>query len=336
MLSFFVDLVEFIVQAIVIVVAILVVIAFIFSLVNKSKDKSPLKIKTLNKSLKSLKRQMQRTLLDKKQVKQLNKQDKKAKKNELTSQPKAFVLSFDGDIKASAVEQFREEVTAVLMTAKESDQVIVKIESPGGVVHGYGLAASQLQRIKDKKIPLIACVDKIAASGGYMMASVADQIYSAPFAIIGSIGVVASMPNFSRFLEKKDVDYLEITAGEFKRTLTPLGKITDQGMSKFKEQIEDIHTLFKNHVSQSRPQVDISKVATGEYWFGIRAKELNLVDKLQTSDDYITQLADSHHILEVSYEGKKSFKEKLAESMQSAVEKGMIRAFGKLSQTHFM
>ena len=108
----------------------------------------------------------------------------------------------------------------------------------------YGLAASQMQRIRDKKLKLTVCVDKVAASGGYMMAVVADKIIAAPFAVLGSIGVLAQVPNFHRLLKKHDVDFEMLTAGKYKRTLTMFGENTDKGREKFQEDIEDTHVLF--------------------------------------------------------------------------------------------
>ncbi|MEM7647100.1 MAG: protease SohB, partial [Pseudomonadota bacterium] len=304
-MDFLLEIAEFALQAIIIVVALLIIIGFIASLVSKNKDSSKLKVKNLNKVHKQYRGALEGAILDKKTLKRQKKQDKKNDKNE-EKKNTLFVLSFDGDIKASATDQLREEISSVLLVAKPDDEVVLCLESPGGMVHGYGLAASQLQRIKDRNLKLTVCVDKVAASGGYMMACIADKIISAPFAIIGSIGVVASLPNFHRILKKNDVDYLEITAGEYKRTLTTLGEITEPGMNKFKSQIQDIHDLFKNHVKTQRPQLDLEKVATGEYWYGQQAKDLQLVDEIGTSDDYLLRHEESHRILRVTFKGKQS------------------------------
>lgn len=319
MLDFAVKLAEFAIQAAIILVCLLVFIAFVASLISKSKQSTHLKSQNINKKYQNIRRSLEKTLLDKKDLKKRMKEEKKAEKNQ-KPRPKVFLLNFEGDIKASAVEQLREEISAILMVAQKDDQVLLKLESPGGMVHGYGLAASQLQRLKSNNIHLTVCVDKIAASGGYMMACLADNIIAAPFAIIGSIGVVASLPNFNKVLKKNDVDYLEITAGEYKRTLTPLGEITETGMKKFKEQIEQVHVLFKQHVSKERPQLEMEKVATGEYWYGQQAKDLHLVDQLGTSDDSLLELSKSHEIIEITYQGKKSFIQKLNDSMDSKIE----------------
>ncbi|MDD9810550.1 MAG: protease SohB [Gammaproteobacteria bacterium] len=215
-----------------------------------------------------------------------------------------FVLNFDGDIRASAVSSLCQEVSAILTMAGPGDEVVVRVESGGGVVHGYGLAASQLRRLRDRGIPLTVAVDKIAASGGYMMACVADQIIAAPFAFIGSIGVLLQAPNLRGLLKKHDVEFEQIYAGEHKRTLTLFGENTDKAREKVRQQIEETHNLFKAHVKAQRPGVDIEQVATGEYWLGSRALEMGLVDRLQTSDDYLMDARFDAQILELHYAEK--------------------------------
>ncbi len=238
---------------------------------------------------------------------------------------RVFVLDFDGDIRAAAVSSLRREITAVLSMARAKDEVLVRLESRGGMVHAYGLAASQLQRIKQQDITLTVCVDKVAASGGYMMACVADKILSAPFAILGSIGVVAQLPNFHRLLKKHDVDFELITAGEYKRTLTVFGENTDKGREKFIEDIEDIHSLFKQFVSEHRPQLEIEKVATGESWFGQRALEHALVDELVTSDEYIVKACETADVFEVKYIEKKPLPQRLGIVMQDTLDGLLMR-----------
>ena len=244
------------------------------------------------------------------------------------------MLDFNGDIAASAVTVFREQVTALLQTARPCDEVVVRLESPGGMVHAYGLASSQLARIKDQKIPLTICVDKVAASGGYMMACLADKIIAAPFAILGSIGVIASLPNLHKLLNKNDIEYLEITAGEFKRTLTPLGEITDKKKAKFQEQIEEIHELFKDHVQKYRNSVDINTVATGEYWYGIKALEIKLVDELKTSDDYLLESSKNFDIYHIYTPKKESLSEKLSGSLNSIISSAIEKNLNKQEQKY--
>jgi serine protease SohB len=210
-------------------------------------------------------------------------QAKKEKKADTRARPRVFVIHFRGDIKATAVASLREEVTAVLTSATPADEVLVCLENAGGLVHEHGLAASQLLRIKEKKIPLIVAVDKVAASGGYLMACVANRIIAAPFAVVGSIGVLAQLPNFHRLLDKHGIDFEQVKAGEFKRTLTLFGKNTEKERAKLKEEIEDTHQLFKNFVSQHRPDLDMTRVATGEHWYGARALELKSSSRVTTT-----------------------------------------------------
>lgn len=219
-----------------------------------------------------------------------------------TDSRRVFVLDFNGDIEASAVENLREEVSAVLSVAGADDEVIVRLESAGGVVHGYGLAASQLKRIRERGIKLTVAVDKVAASGGYMMACIADQIIAAPFAVLGSIGVVAQIPNFNRLLKSQNIDVEMHTAGEYKRTLTMLGENTEAGREKFLEELEDVHELFKTFVAENRSKVDIAAVGTGEAWYGQRALERQLVDLLMTSDEYVIKKLKENAVYEVKYE----------------------------------
>lgn len=241
-------------------------------------------------------------------------------KPEEEQKARLFVLDFNGDVHANAVNALRKEITALLSIAKPNDEVLLKLESPGGVVHGYGLAASQLQRLKAKNIPLTVAVDKVAASGGYMMACVADKIISAPFAVIGSIGVVAQVPNIHRLLKKHDIDVDVMTAGEYKRTVTLVGENTEKGKQKFQQELEETHDLFKQFVTQHRPQLDIEKIATGEHWFGQQALALNLVDEIATSDDLLVKAVENKEIIELKYKEKKNLTQRIGLQMEQSVE----------------
>jgi serine protease SohB len=248
-----------------------------------------------------------------------------AEKSDSNRKARVFVLDFKGDLRATAVSSLRREITAVLSLAEESDEVLVRLESGGGMVHAYGLASSQLQRVKDHGIALTICVDKIAASGGYMMACVASKLLAAPFAIIGSIGVVAQFPNFHRLLQKNEIDFELITAGEYKRTLTMFGENTEKGREKFVEDIEDIHILFKQFVTQHRPQIKIEEVSTGEVWFGQRALDKALIDELVTSDEYIVNACEERDVFEIKYKEKKSLPEKIGFALQSAIDGTLLK-----------
>lgn len=257
-------------------------------------------------------------------VKQKQKKDKSS--NQVAgAKPKLFVLSFNGSMDAHEVEELRQEITAVLAIIKPEDQVVIKLESPGGVVHGYGLAASQLLRFRTRNIPFTAVVDKVAASGGYMMACTANKIVAAPFAIVGSIGVVAQIPNFNRLLKKHDVDIELQTAGEYKRTLTMFGENTDEGRQKFKQELEETHLLFKDFVKEYRPNVDIEQVATGEHWFAAQAKDKGLVDEISTSDDFILSHLDTHKIISVSFQRKQKLSERISKNVVKNVERLLFR-----------
>ena len=274
----------------------------------------------------------------KKQAAILKKEEKKAAKqtdqdeSAVATKSRVFVLNFDGNISASAVSHLREEVTAILTQATSNDEVLIKLESPGGMVHSYGLASSQLDRLRKKGIPLTACVDKVAASGGYMMACVADKILAAPFAIVGSIGVVAQMPNFSKVLKKHDVDFEILTAGKYKRTLTMFGENTDEGREKFVAELEETHELFKTYVSERRPQVDIEKIATGEIWYGSQAKDLALVDDVQTSDEYLVSRIAEADVFEVSFVQKKKLHQRLGIAAEESADRLLLKWWARLTQ----
>ena len=240
-----------------------------------------------------------------------------------SERPKSFVIDFKGDLKATAVQSLREEVSAVLDVADRDDQVVVRLENHGGVVHEHGLAASQLARIRDADIPLLVCVDKVAASGGYLMACVANRIYAAPFAILGSIGVLAQIPNFNRFLDNHGVDFEQITAGQYKRTVTMFGKNTNEDRAKLKEELEDVHTLFKGAVQKYRPSLDLDRIATGEHWYGTRALELGLADELRTSDELLRELSGERDLYRISYKVKQPLKKKLIANLDSAIERAV-------------
>lgn len=259
---------------------------------------------------------------------------KLAKEQEKTTKPKVFVVDFKGSVDAHEGENLREEISAVLTTATPKDEVLVRVESPGGTVHGYGFCASQLDRIKQAKIPLVVCVDKVAASGGYMMACLADRLIAAPFAIIGSIGVLAQVPNLNRLLKRFDVDYKEYTAGDYKKTVSIFGPISPEGEKKFVDQMEQTHILFKDHVANYRPKIDMDKVATGEYWFGHQALKLDLVDELGTSDSYLFNKAKTHHLVKIEHKSKKKFTDKISESLSLALFRGVSNAL-KNWQNHF-
>jgi serine protease SohB len=327
-------LVVFLVEAIIWIAAILIIVAGILSIALKNKDqkKDRFKVNELNTRFEKNAQKLQEKILNKQEQKQLAKAEKqkaKQQKKKPIQKKTIFVLNFHGDMRAQAVEGLRKEISAILLTAKPSDEVLLRLESPGGVMHGYGLAASQLQRLVKANIPLTVAVDKVAASGGYMMACVANKIIAAPFAIIGSIGVVAQMPNFHRFLDEKKIDFEQITAGQFKRTMTLFGENTDADREKMQADINEAHDLFKEFVLQHRPDLSIDKVATGEHWFATQAVNLGLVDELQTSDDYLLSQYKDARILEIEIKKPKSLKNKFSSSAEAVIEGALLKASNK-------
>ena len=329
MTEFFFDYGLFLAKAITIVLALIVVVIFLVSMAGRrqGEKKETIEIKKLNKKYDDMAMAMNISMLHKDGIKKYLKEEKTKLKSVVkdiksgAQRKRIYVLNFMGDIRASGVASLREEITAILTVANENDEIFVRLESSGGVVHGYGLAASQLMRIRDKNIPLTVSVDKVAASGGYMMACVANRILAAPFAIIGSIGVIAQIPNFNKVLKKHDIEYDQFTAGEFKRTVTMFGENTDEAKAKFKEEIEDIHVLFKDFIVHNRPDVNIASVSTGESWPGTRALERKLVDELKTSDDYLLESSKDADIFEIRYISKKTLGERFGIQMQRILDK---------------
>lgn len=324
----------FFIKTIIIVAATVIIASFFASLALKEKlSEKNYKLTNLSKQLKKtasqLKTELNKDMVSKKDAKKLSKaekkQEKKIKKSKPEKEQKLFVLDFNGDIKASAAESLRKCVTQVIALADpEKDEVLIRLESPGGMVSGYGLAASELSRLRNANLNLTVAVDKVAASGGYLMSCVASKIIAAPFAVVGSIGVVAGMPNFNKILKKNDIDYDILTAGKYKRTLTMFGENTPEGRKKFVGQLEQIHTLFKKFVNQYRPSLDMEKVGTGEYWFGEDALNLGLVDQIKTSEDYLLQTNETREIFHLEYKEKQKLVDKLMQSVSAIVHKSPI------------
>ena len=323
MAAFFAEYGLFLLKAITIVAAIVVIIVAAAAAGRKASHEG-LEVEHLNKKFRTLADGLRAAVSSKDERKKAAKERKKEDKAESkasSDRPRSFVIDFKGDLKASAVASLREEVTAILAVAGDGDEVIVRLENHGGMVHEHGLAASQLSRIRDRNIPLVVCVDKVAASGGYLMACVATKIYAAPFAIIGSIGVIAQLPNFNRLLDSHGVDFEQITAGKYKRTVTMFGKNTDEDRAKLKEELEDVHVLFKDAIAKYRTELDLEKVATGEHWFGTRALDLGLADEIKTSDELLGEKAEERDLYLVTYKIKQPLQKRLMSNVDSAIEK---------------
>lgn len=365
MAAFFAEYGLFLAKAVTVLVVALLIAGGVFASASKGKKSTSgaIKIKKLNDELDKIKKEINHSILSKDALKQQEKNSKKQEKKDKKAEKKAekntkkinkktdqekpseegdrdqakkrvYVLDFKGDVKASQVENLRHEITAVLMVANEHDEIVLRLESPGGMVHTYGLASSQLERIKRKNITLSICVDEIAASGGYMMACLGDKIYAAPFAIVGSVGVVAQLPNFNRLLKKNDIDYELFTAGEYKRTVTMMGENTEKGKEKFQQELDDTHVLFKEFVSSHRPQLDINAIATGEHWYGSRAKDKNLVDELMTSDEYLIEACKESEVFSVTYEKKKHVLDRIGIAAEGSIDRVLLKWFDRMQRQH--
>ena len=341
------------------VVAFIMVVSALVSAGTRNKrgsnsGKGDISIVRLNDELDDMREAMKKTILDKadykieqklekKRQKQEEKESKKKAKARLSteaepeeeSRKRVYVLDFNGDIEASDVESLREEITAVLSMATPNDEVLLRLESPGGMVHAYGLASSQLLRIRNQNIPLTICVDKVAASGGYMMACLANTLIAAPFAMIGSIGVLVQLPNFNRLLRKHDVDYETISAGEFKTTLSTFGEITQKGREKVKEDVEVMHSLFKSWVKEHRPAVEIDSIATGETWVGVQALERNMIDAVMTSDECIVSACEKADVFAVSYEIRRTLGDKLGAAIYKSVDSTVMSWWKRMRENGF-
>lgn len=310
----------FIAELITIVAVLLLGVSAAVALGRRGAQPETIVVRHLNRQLEEQADVLRRAVHGKdgfrKLLKRRAKERKKARRAG-AEKPRVFVIDFKGDLRASAAASLRHEVSAVLAVATEKDKVLVRLENSGGTVQDHGFAASQLERIKRRKIPLIVAVDKVAASGGYLMACVADRIIAAPFAVVGSIGVLVQLPNFNRLLEGKGVDFEQVTAGRYKRTLTMFGKNTDEGREKLKEELEEVHALFKRQIAEHRPQVDIEEVSTGEHWYGAKALERKLVDELASSDDWLLEAAKESEIYLVTYKRRRHLSERVLGSAET-------------------
>ena len=339
-MEFLTDYGIFLLKVITIALAITLPLLFI---IGSSKSKNPPKgslvVKNLSKKFEDMGSSVRSAQLNPKELKKYNKELQKNKKQDNKKPSKedsVYVLNFNGDIQASEVNKLKHEINAILLSDTKCKEVVIKVESGGGSAYAYGLCAAELKRLVDNKIKLTVCIDKVAASGGYLMSCVASKIIAAPWAIVGSIGVIAQLPNFHRLLKKNSIDFEMHTAGEFKRTLTTLGENTEAGRKKFKSELEDLHFIFKDFVKEQRPQVDTKIVATGEVWQGEKAIEVGLIDALGTSDDYLVGLSKKLKLFEIEYVEKKNFSEKFAFSTQLIIEKSILKFYDIVNRDRFI
>jgi serine protease SohB len=338
----------FLAQTVTIVAALLVLLSSVaaFGMRRQQSGSGHLEVRKLNEFYADLKYGVQEAILPSAALRRQRKHEQKASRRAARKEAKAlkrgeqkpptarrriYVIDFHGDIQASQVRDLRTEVTAILGVVQEGDEVVVRLESGGGMVHGYGLAASQLDRVRRHGVPLLVAVDKVAASGGYLMAAVANRILAAPFAVLGSIGVMAQVPNVHRLLKRHDVDVEVLTAGKYKRTLTVLGENTAEGRQKFIQELEDVHRLFQQYVGSHRPELDIEAVATGETWYGQQALDLKLIDEICTSDEYLLKASEDADIYEVRWLEHKRPIERLMAQLETSVDRVAVRWVERIS-----
>lgn len=336
--EFFIEYGLFFAKSLTFVLVVVAIIAVISAFSKKARSPDKLEIKDLNRKYDDMRNLLRSHILPSKEWKKLVKLDKSKrkayrKKGRTADSGRVFVLNFHGDIKATGAASLREEITAILTLAEAEDAVLLRLENMGGIVHEHGLAASQVKRLRDAGVHVTVAVDKVAASGGYMMACVADRIIAAPFAVLGSIGVLAQLPNFHEMLKHHGIGFEQETAGEYKRSITMFGENTEKERARLREQIEQTHGLFKAFIAEHRPSLDLDKVATGEIWYGSDAVEAGLVDEIKTSDDFLLEASREARLYEVSYHGKKSFSERLLGSINAALNRTVNAARERLAQT---
>lgn len=334
--QFLVEYGLFVAESLTIVSVIVAAVALISVFTGRGKAPEKLEIKNLNRKYDEMRSTLRSQILPARQWKKLAKLDKSRrkasrKKGGDKDSKRLFVLNFRGDVKATAVASLREEITAILTLAGGGDAVVLRLENMGGIVHEHGLAASQVKRLRDAGVHVTVAVDKVAASGGYMMACVADRIIAAPFAVVGSIGVLAQLPNFNEMLKRHGVAFEQETAGEYKRTITMFGENTDKERAKLREQIEQTHGLFKAFVAEHRPGLDLDEVATGDVWYGSDAVDKGLVDEIRTSDDYLLKASEGAQLYELTYTHRRSLSERLLTGIGAAVTRTMDCARNSLA-----
>jgi len=313
----------FLAKALTLVAAVAAVVALSVGMSRREAQPGSLTVEKLNDRFRHLRLQLGHALLsraDRRREQREEKKRQKAAAQDGGERRRVFVVDFKGDIRATAVAALREEISAILGVARPTDEVVLRLENFGGAVHEHGLAASQLMRLRARGIPLTAIVDKGAASGGYLMACIANHIVAAPFAVIGSIGVIAQLPNFHRALEARGVDFEQVTAGRYKRTVTMFGRTTDADRAKLREELEDVHALFKQVVATHRPGLDVEAVATGEHWYGTRALDLRLVDALETSDDYLHRVAETSDLYRVHYRARPTLQQRVLTAVRAGAD----------------
>lgn len=241
------------------------------------------------------------------------------------------VLTFVGDIGAKQYKSFGQLIDEVIINKSEIDEVVVVVNSPGGAVSPYGNVYSQMERVRDAGLKLTVCIDVVAASGGYLMSLPAHKIIAAPFSMVGSVGVMAFVPNLRGLLEDYNINPRTFTAGKYKRTVSLTDEATEEEVEKFKQQLNAIHRLFLEAVKKYRKDVKMEVVETGEHWTARESVELGLglVDDIATSQQYLLEANRDRDLIILSQ--KRGFWEGglLSRFVQGVIEKIELRLFGQ-------
>lgn len=317
-MDFFVDLAAFLIKAGILAAASVFVLGSLIGMIRRARmdpGQDHLRVTYLNEELADHSLSILNAMMPPKAFKKLARRQQQELGVKSRTRPKTFILDFFGDLAASSVDALRQQINALLLVLEEKDEVLVRLESSGGKAHAYGFAAAQLGRLKGENRRLVVSIDRVAASGGYMMACVADHIIAAPFALVGSIGVLAMVPNFHRLLQQFNVDYDEFAVGENKKNISLLGANTEEGKQKFIQDMEEFHRDFKGFVAEHRPAVKIDEAADGDVWYGEKARTLGLVDELKTSDDFLLERIKERDLFRVEFVESKPLRKRLSHWM---------------------
>jgi protease-4 len=171
--------------------------------------------------------------------------------------------------------------------------ILLRIDSPGGTVAASQEIALAVKRASEKK-PVVVSVGDICASGGYMVASQADEIIASPGSSVGSIGVIMEVANVEELLNKVGISFTTLTTGAYKDAGSPYRSLTETETAMLNEQLTVIYDQFITDVAEGRdlPETKVRELATGWVWLGSEALDLGLVDSLGNYNDAVKRTAE--------------------------------------------
>jgi protease-4 len=204
--------------------------------------------------------------------------------------PRVAIVELEGVI--AEVDDLVREVKS----HRENPQVkavVMRINSPGGVVGPTQELHQALLRVREAGKPVVASLGSVAASGGYYTAVAADRIYANPGTLTGSIGVIMQMANLQDLFKKVGVDYVVVKAGQYKdlgnvsRQMTPEERRVLQGL------LDNVHAQFIDAVAEGRKldRAEVVKFADGRVFSGVQARDLKMVDTLGSLEDAVNEAA---------------------------------------------